>query len=169
MELERRANSRPSPFWIISVILILIIIVGAGIFAAYSLGFIGKPVAPTAIPVAADVASAMKTISDQFTKSSFQNIKAGIVPSSVGDELEVAFCGLAGPELQGSINQAMDIAAQQAASVRKSIKAAGIKIVNCANPAVILYRAVAPIDAITTYVDGGAADKRTFRLAWKRS
>ena len=47
--------------------------------------------------------------------------------------------------------------------------AAGVEVVNCGQPDVKLFRAVAPIDAVITYVQGGMVDKRDYRLAWKRS
>ena len=110
---------------------------------------------------------AFQSIIDVFTASQYTNVQAGVVPSSLGDTFQVQVCGAPGPSLQAKVNQAMDMVATEAAKMRDTIKAAGVQFVNCAKPDVKLYRAIAPISAVTAYVDGAMKDRRTFRAAWK--
>jgi cytoskeletal protein RodZ len=114
------------------------------------------------------LAGVSQTLIDTLGKSNFPNAKVTVVQSQLGSALQVQICSSAGPALQGRINQAMDIVAQQTVKVQNAVKAAGIEVVSCARPDTRLFRAFAPIEAIARYVDGGMADKSGYRASWIR-
>ncbi len=118
---------------------------------------------------AADVAGIIQATNDLFTANKFSSAKASVVQSSLGDTFQVQVCGAMGPDLQSDVYRAMDMLADQAAKLRSGVKAGGIEFVSCAQPDVILYRAVAPMDTIVRYVEGGMTNKRDFHAAWQRS
>jgi hypothetical protein len=183
LEVERLANSRTSPAVRIGLLLLIVIVIGGGVTLAYLGGVFGNrgggevptvPVTPVASAgtvatseVGGDLGSAIQATTDLFVASKFTDAKTVVVASSFGDTLQVEVCGALGPGLQSKVNQAMDIAASQAAKVRASIKAVAVQFVSCTRPDVTLYRAVAPIDAVASYVDGGMQDQHAYRSSWK--
>ncbi len=114
------------------------------------------------------LAGISQTLMDEFGKNNFPNAKVTIVQSPLGSALQVQVCANAGPALQGKINQAMDVVAQQAVKVQTAVKAAGIEVVSCARPDARLFRAFAPIESITSYVESSMADKTGYRASWIR-
>ena len=114
------------------------------------------------------LAGVSQTLMDTFGQNNFPNAKVTVVQSPAGSALQVHVCANAGPALQGRINQAMDIVAQQTVKVQSAVKAAGIEVVSCARPDTRLFRAFAPMDAIAQYVEGNMADKSGYRSSWIR-
>ncbi len=183
LEVERLANTRTSPAVRIALVLLIVIVIGGGATLAYLGGVFGNrgggevptvPVTPVASAGTAatseaggELGSAIQATTDLFVASKFTDARTAIVASSFGDTLQVEVCGALGPGLQPKVNQAMDMAASQAAKIRGSVKAVGVQFVSCTRPDVTLYRAVAPIDAVTSYVDGGMQDQHAYRLTWK--
>ncbi len=168
LDLERRANRRPNPVLIIAVLLVLAILVGGGFVGANLLGLFGTPApsTPTIDPVQQALVTTITTANAQIAASGFQNPKTAVVPSDLGNTLTVQLCTTGGPDLQNKIYKVMDIMATFAAGIRDRIKGVGVQFVSCNNPGTWLYRAVAPIDAVVAYVDGGRKDTRTFHAAW---
>ncbi|MCC7450784.1 MAG: tetratricopeptide repeat protein [Anaerolineae bacterium] len=114
------------------------------------------------------LAGVSQTLMDTFGKNNFPNAKVTVVQSPAGSALQVHVCANAGPALQGRINQAMDIVAQQTVKVQNAVQAAGIEVVSCARPDTRLFRAFAPVESIASYVEGGMADKSGYRASWIR-
>jgi len=114
------------------------------------------------------LAGVSQTLMDTFGKNNFPNAKVTVVQSPAGSALQVQVCANAGPALQGRINQAMDIVAQQTVRLQNAVKAAGIEVVSCAKPDTRLFRAFAPMESIARYVEGNMADKSGYRASWIR-
>jgi hypothetical protein len=89
------------------------------------------------------------------------------VQSSLGSTFQVTFCDNPTRSLQGRVFTTLDFVARAAAGVRTLIEAAGVNVVSCADPGVSLYRAAAPINVVSSYIDSGLKDKNTFRSAWR--
>jgi hypothetical protein len=197
LKAERRINTRPNPVVLIVLLLLVVGVVGGGAtllllprLSGTSQPGTGTPVAQatgqpgalvtgeattptaesgTAEPMGgSDLASLIQATNDLFVANQFGDAKADVVQSSLGDTLQVQVCGNAGPELQSDVYRAMDIVAEQAAKARDSLKAVGLTVTSCAQPDVTLYRAVASIEAVIRYVEGGMSNKRDYRAAWKR-
>ncbi|MEP7284538.1 MAG: hypothetical protein ABI947_02065 [Chloroflexota bacterium] len=176
LELERRANRQTSPFVFLIALLFVVVLVGGGLFVAYTAGLFGKPPEPTAAPAdssmfavpTTDKDVAIKATNAQFSNNNFQKAGADVVLSTLGPTFEVKFCANVGPKLQNSINKALDFVAQETASVRSLVQAGGVQVFSCSEPIVSLYRAVIPLDKVVSYVDGQLKDKRTFRASWQR-
>ena len=62
----------------------------------------------------------------------------------------------------------MEIAAEHEATVGDSMKAVQLIVTDCAESAVILYRATAPIEAVRRYLEGGRTDVRAYRASWQQ-
>jgi hypothetical protein len=127
------------------------------------------PVATTAGSTGGDkLADAVKSTTDLFAANQFQNAKADVISTEMGETLNVEVCGVAGPRLQANVNKAMDILAQEAYKIRDSIKGAAVEFINCASGDTRLFRAMVDIATITTYVDGSLLNKRDYRAKWQK-
>jgi hypothetical protein len=128
------------------------------------------PVATTAGGTGSDkLAEAVKSTTDLFAANQFENVRADVISTAMGETLNVEVCGVAGPRLQANVNKAMDIIAQEAYKIRDAIKGAAIEFINCASGDVRLFRAMVDIATITTYVDGNLLNKRDYRAKWQRN
>jgi tetratricopeptide (TPR) repeat protein len=178
LEAERRFNSRPNPAVLAALFLVIVVVVGGGVTYALLPRLLNQAAEAPTIPVtpgtvvtvapAADVNSAIQAINDLFAANKFAEPKAAVVQTALGDTLQVQVCGVAGPKLLEDVNRAMDIVAKEASKIKDLVKAAGVLFVNCARPDSKLFVATAPMDAIVVYVNGGMADKKTYRAQWKR-
>jgi hypothetical protein len=194
LEMERRANRRTSPLLLVAILLVIIIVLGGG----FTLFILPRLVAPEATSVAGGIinpatntpgsggtdqtpvattaggtggdkiAEAVKSTNDLFAANQFENAKADVISTEIGETLNVEVCGVAGPRLQTNVNKAMDILAQEAYKIRDSIKGASVEFINCTSGDVRLFRATVAIEAITTYVDGNLINKRDYRAHWVR-
>src|SRR5581483_5906330 len=178
LEAERRFNSRPNPAVLAALFLVIVVVVGGGVTYALLPRLLNQAAEAPTIPVtpgtvvtvapAADVNSAIQAINDLFAANKFAEPKAAVVQTALGDTLQLQVCGVAGPKLLEDVNRAMDIVAKEASKIKDLVKAAGVLFVNCARPDSKLFVATAPMDAIVVYVNGGMADKKTYRAQWKR-
>jgi hypothetical protein len=178
LEAERRFNTRPNPAVLAALFLVIVIVVGGGVTYALLPRLLNQSAEAPTIPVtpgtvvtvapAADVNSTIQATNDLFAANKFAEPKAAVVQTALGDTFQVQVCGLAGPKLLEDVNRAMDIVARQASKIKDLVKAAGVLFVNCARPDSKLFVATAPMEAIVVYVNGGMADKKTYRAQWKR-
>ncbi len=164
LELEARANRRPSPFMLLAIVLFVVIIAGAVVAVLFMTGILGGQNNQPALDPA--LVSLMTSTNDEMGKNGFKSPQAAVVDSSLGKTFMVRTCSASGPDLPNRINKAMDIAAKAAATIKDTIKAAGVQVVSCSKPDVTLYRAIAPIAQVVTYVTGNMTDTHTFRSSW---
>jgi hypothetical protein len=148
---ERRANKR-SPIWaILSLLAVVIAIVAL--------------VAVLAPALAPDpVAQALRNAQQGLSASGF----AGAAAERDGDVFRLTVCGSSGRALQNRVYEAMEIAAEHVAAVSDAMKAVQLTVTDCADSAVILYRATAPIEAVRRYLEGGRTDVRAYRASWQQ-
>jgi len=169
LELEKRANRRPNLLMPAVVVIVLIILAGAGLVGANILGLLGTPgpAGPTAEQQALVVS--ITSTNAQLVSSGYKNPQTAVVASSQGSSFTVQICTTGGPDLQSKVYKVMDIVATAAAAIKDQIKGVGVQFVSCSSAGVWLYRATAPIDAVLTYVNGGMTDKKTFHASWVKS
>jgi hypothetical protein len=154
---ERRTNRR-SPLRVIAPLVSLLVIIG-GAVALFL--YLQQPTPAPADPVV----TAMQAASDDLTQIGFSTAQA----SRTGGVVALSVCGTAGPDLPNQIWTAMDLIARRAAPLRDSIQTVQILVVACAETNVVLYRAAAPISAVTAYIDGNGQDVQTYRANWQQN
>jgi hypothetical protein len=147
---ERRANKR-SPIWALLSLLVVVIAIGA-LVAVLAPAFAPDP-----------VAQALRNAQQSLSASGF----AGTAADRDGDLFRLTVCGSAGRALQNRVYEAMEIAAEHVATVSNSVKAVQLTVTDCADSAVILYRATAPVEAVRRYLEGGKTDVRAYRASWQ--
>ncbi|MCC7209428.1 MAG: hypothetical protein IT323_19115, partial [Anaerolineae bacterium] len=150
-DLERPVNRRRNP---LPRLILLVAAVAIVVGVAYLLLMQNQPVTAPG-PAAADALAA------DLRDAGYQE------PSSVIENgvFQVKFCALPGPDLQAKAYEAMSKIAARAAEVRDQVQNAQIEVKTCGADQV-LYRASAPISALTSFVDS-AGDARTFRASWQ--
>jgi hypothetical protein len=84
-----------------------------------------------------------------------------------GGTLQVGVCSVTRTDLQGQIFTLIDLVARPVAEARARIKAVNIAVASCDDIHYDLYRASAPIEVITRFVDGGERDESAYRAGWK--
>jgi hypothetical protein len=147
---ERRANRR-SPIWAIFSLLVVVIAIGALVAV----------LAPALAPD--PVTQALRNAQQGLAASGF----AGAAAERDGDVFRLTVCGSSGRALQNRVYEAMEIAAEHVATVGDSMKAVQLTVTDCADSAVILYRATAPVEAVRRYLEGGKTDVRAYRASWQ--
>src|SRR5262249_47264551 len=158
LEAERRANRRPNRSLVVRLVAALVILAGAA-FVVLVL-----PNMVRALSIRAPVAAALTSVSTALTDSKFNGVKADLV----GDTFQATICDKAGPAVQGNLVRAMDVVAREAATIKDSVKAAGVVIISCSNANVTILHAVAPIDAVVSYVSGNMSNKQAFWNSWQK-
>ncbi len=83
-----------------------------------------------------------------------------------GGTLQVSVCSTTQANLQGKITALIYLVAHPVAGARSQIEAVAIAIASCAEFHYDLYRASAPIEVITRFVDGGERDSSAYRAGW---
>jgi hypothetical protein len=167
LELEARANRRPSPFLLLAIVLFIVIIAGAAVLVGFMTGILGgQNNVPTPDPA---LAALFSSTNDEMTQNGFRSPQATVIDSSLGKTFIIRTCSTSGPDLPNRINKAMDISAKFAATIKDTIRAAGVQFVSCTKPDLTLYRAIAPIDKVVAYVTGNFADAKTFRSSWVKN
>lgn len=147
---EQRANKR-SPIWAVFSLLIVAVAIVALIAV----------VAPNLAPD--PITQALRNAQQSLSASGFTSAAA----DREGDVFRLTVCGNVGRALQNRVYEAMEIAAEHVAAVSESMKAVQLIVTDCADSAVVLYRATAPIEAVRRYLEGGKADVRTYRASWQ--
>jgi len=147
---ERRANRR-SPIWAIFSLLVVVIAIGALVAV----------LAPALAPD--PVTQALRNAQQGLAASGF----AGAAAERDGDVFRLTVCGSSGRALQNRVYEAMEIAAEHVAAVSDAMKAVQLTVTDCADAAVILYRATAPVEAVRRYLEGGKTDVRAYRASWQ--
>lgn len=142
-------------------------LLGFGVVAIIALALIGvallsqRPAVAPVDPVIVEMAGA----ADDLKSSGFTTVMA----SRSGEVVQLTICSVPGPGLQKSIYNAYEIIARRVATVRDSVQTAQIEVVLCGDEKVKLYRAAAPIKAITDFIDGGRADPLAFHASWQKN
>ncbi|MBE7512100.1 MAG: tetratricopeptide repeat protein [Anaerolineales bacterium] len=150
-ESERKANRRNRTPLFLAVILIAVLI---GAFL-----FLNRPQ-----PTPDDLVTAqLEAAQNDLKANGFEGIKA----ARTGSVIQLTICGVPGRKLQARVYQAMEIIAVPVAAARDQVQTAQIEVVACGDANVKLYRAAAPIAALTKYIDGGRQDAKTYRTAWQ--
>ncbi|PJF30802.1 MAG: hypothetical protein CUN51_06355 [Candidatus Thermofonsia Clade 1 bacterium] len=149
-EAERRANKR-SPVWALLSLLIAIGVLGALVLV----------VVPSLAPDA--VTQALRNAQQSLADRGFEQTAA----DRAGDVFRLTVCGNAGRALQGRVYEAMELVADHVAAVSDVIKSVQLTVVDCADTAVILFRATAPVEAVRRYLEGNRLDVRTYRASWQ--
>jgi len=147
---ERRANKR-SPIWAIFSLLVIVVAIGA----------LAAVLAPALAPD--PVTQALRNAQQSLSASGFTSAAA----DRDGDVFHLTVCGSSGRALQNRVYEAMEIVAEHVAAVSDSMKAVQLTVTDCADSAVILYRATAPVEAVRRYLEGGKTDVRTYRASWQ--
>jgi hypothetical protein len=167
---EAKANRRNPLLPLLAVLLLLGVIAAVGYFAVV------RPTQTTPTQVAVnstaavtadaggvvDIAALIELTKSRFSAANFANPEATFVDQT----FTVKTCEKPGRTLRQRIFEAMDLIGSQVAQVRKDVSKVSLEFTDCSRPTVRLYRASAPIDAVTTYVDGGLTDSATYRAAW---
>jgi hypothetical protein len=83
-----------------------------------------------------------------------------------GGALHISICSTTRANLQGKIVAMIYLVAAPVAEERSQIEAVNIAIASCGEFHYDLYRASAPIEVITRFVDGGERDSSTYRAGW---
>jgi hypothetical protein len=84
-----------------------------------------------------------------------------------GGTLQISICSTTRANLQGQIFALIYLVARPVAEARSQIEAVNIAIASCGDIHYDLYRASAPIEVITRFVDGGERDASAYRAGWK--
>jgi hypothetical protein len=150
-DLERPINRRRSP---LPRLLLLVAAIAIVLFVVYL--FLSQNQ-----PVSAPGPAAAEALNVDLRDAGYQEASSAIE----NGVLQVEFCALPGPDLQSRAYEAMSKIAARAAEARDQVQNAQIEVKTCGADQV-LYRASAPISALTSFVDS-AGDARTFRASWQ--
>ncbi|MBO9309971.1 MAG: tetratricopeptide repeat protein [Chloroflexi bacterium] len=110
------------------------------------------------------VAQALRNAQQDLIASGFE----GTAAERDGDLLRLTVCGSAGRALQNRVYEAIEIVAEHVAAVSDSVRAVQLTVTDCADSAVLLHRATAPIEAVRRYLEGGKTDVRAYRASWQQ-
>lgn len=149
-QAETRINRRNPLFTVISFLAVAAIVAAAAFL-------IPRFLQPDPIALAVQNAQA------NLTSAGFTAVRA----ESAGSTFRVTVCSTPGRALQGKVYEAMDAVADSIGEAVSAVQSAQIVVTDCADTIRILYRASAPVTAITSYIQGQKRDVRGYRAAWR--
>lgn len=147
---ELRVNRR-NPFFTLVSFLVVAAIVAAAAF------LIPRFLQPDPMALAVQIAQA------NLTSAGFTAVSA----EGTGNIFRVTVCSTPGRALQGRVYEAMDTVADSIGQAASTVQSAQIVVTDCADTNRVLFRASAPISAITSYLQGQKRDVRGYRAAWR--
>lgn len=161
LDFNRRRRS-PLPRILIALLL-LVVLVGAGVYVAQNYLIPGQNTSP-ATPVASGGTTGTYDIAALMQRLNTLSINPTV--SIANSALTVEACSKSGYALKNTLYQTLDIVADEVIGSAYPVDSTSLVVTDCTSGN-ILYRAAAPTSALRSYIDTQKADPRAYRAAWK--
>lgn len=179
--LEEKAARRQGRGWRLFILLLFLVVVGAGIVALAMLVLTsneraGDPGALEAVTVETQAVNDALIAANNDVQ--IANLGSGsqalVAKSDLGNTLFVRVCGQPGPAMPQKALEGMEIAVQQAPDIQGELDAVGVSVANCDSAEHdTYYRAVVPVEDAVRYIIGdfGQGDQALaqFQALWQKA